>query len=71
MNSEKQVSIVYTNYKGVTAERIIIPFEILYGHTDWHKQDQWLLRAFDIGKQAERTFAVKDIKAWNAVGEEE
>ncbi len=66
MNSEKQVSIVYTNYKGVTGERKIIPIEILFGHTDWHKEDQWLLRAFDVQKNAERTFAIKDIKSWNA-----
>ncbi len=66
MNTEKQVTIVYTNYKGVTGERVIIPIEILYGHTDWHKEDQWLLRAFDVAKQAERTFAVKDIKSWNS-----
>ena len=66
MNTEKQVTIVYTNYKGVTGTRKIVPIEILFGHTDWHKEDQWLLRAFDIQKNAERTFAVKDIKSWNA-----
>jgi len=66
MDSEKIVTIVYTNYKGVTGTREILPIEILYGHTDWHKEDQWLLRAFDIAKQADRTFAVKDIKSWNA-----
>ncbi len=64
MDSEKIVTIVYTNYKGVTATREILPIEIFFGHTDWHKEDQWLLHAFDIGKQAERTFAIKDIKAW-------
>lgn len=66
MDLQKQVSIVYTNYKGVTGERKIVPIEILYGHTDWHKEDQWLLRAWDVSKQAERTFAVKDIKSWKA-----
>ncbi len=64
MDSEKIVTIVYTNYKGITATREILPIEMLFGHTDWHKEDQWLLRAIDIGKQAERTFAIKDIKAW-------
>lgn len=66
MDNEKNVTIVYTNYKGVTATREILPLEILFGHTDWHPEDQWLLRAFDIAKQAERTFAVKDIKSWVA-----
>ena len=64
MDNEKTVTIVYTNYKGVTATREILPLEILFGHTDWHPEDQWLLGAFDIGKQAERTFAVKDIESW-------
>ncbi len=69
MDSKKAVTIVYTNYKGVTNVRSIIPIEILFGHTDWHKEDQWLMRAFDIQKNAERTFAVKDIISWSVDSE--
>ncbi len=65
MNTEKTVTVVYTNYKGVTAVRKIVPIEILFGHNEWHKEDQWLMRAFDTEKQAERTFAMKDIKSWS------
>ena len=64
MDNEKIVTIVYTNYKGKTAVRKILPKEIFYGHTDWHPEDQWLLTAFDIQKAADRSFAMKDIKAW-------
>jgi hypothetical protein len=32
-----------------------------YGHTEYHKEDQWLLKALDLDKNAERDFAVKDI----------
>lgn len=66
MNCEKTVKIVYTNYKGVTATRHIVPVEILFGHNEWHTQDQWLMRALDIEKNAERTFALKDISSWEA-----
>ena len=64
MNEEKQIKIVYTNYKGETAVRTIIPKEIKYGKTEYHPEEQWLLVAFDIEKQAERTFAMKDVRAW-------
>jgi predicted DNA-binding transcriptional regulator YafY len=65
MNKEKEsVSIVYTNYRGETANRRIVPKQIWFGKTDWHPEEQWLLDAFDIEKDAERSFAMKDIKAW-------
>lgn len=66
MDTNKTVRIVYTNYKGVTGTRHVIPVEILFGHNEWHTEDQWLMRAFDIEKNAERTFALKDIKSWCA-----
>lgn len=64
MDKNQAVTIVYTNYKGVTAIRRIIPISIFFGHTDWHKEDQWILNAFDLDKEAERGFAMKDIKSW-------
>ena len=66
MDSDKTVQIVYTNYKGATGTRHVIPIEILFGHNEWHTEDQWLMRAFDIEKSAERTFALKDIQSWHA-----
>jgi predicted DNA-binding transcriptional regulator YafY len=35
-----------------------------FGHTTWHRQDQWLLIAYDLDKEAIRDFAMKDIKEW-------
>lgn len=64
MNEKEVVTIVYTNYKGKTAVRKIIPKDILFGHNEWHTEDQWLMIAYDLGKEADRTFAIKDIKAW-------
>ena len=60
----KQVKILYTNWKGVTAYRNIIPKNVEFKLTDWHKEEQWILNAFDVDKQANRGFALKDIKEW-------
>lgn len=64
MEQNKIVVINYTNWKGVTALRRIIPKKIFFGSTEWHKEEQWLLEALDVDKNADRSFAVKDIKSW-------
>ncbi|MEX0594487.1 MAG: hypothetical protein WD157_00070 [Patescibacteria group bacterium] len=61
---EEVVTITYTNYRGETGERQIVPRKLWFGSTPYHPEKLWLLDAFDIGKQADRTFAVKDIKSW-------
>jgi predicted DNA-binding transcriptional regulator YafY len=58
------VQIVYTNYKGETAIRQILPQRMWYGATEWHPEKQWLLDAIDVEKNALRAFAMKDIRAW-------
>ena len=63
----KTVEIVYTNWKGVTSIRHIIPKDIFFGSTEWHKEEQWLMNAFDVDKQANRAFALKDIKSWKEI----
>ena len=60
----KQVKILYTNWKGVTSYRNIVPLSIEYKSTEWHKEEQWILNAYDVDKEAERGFAIKDIKEW-------
>ena len=61
---EKEVKILYTNYRGETKIRKIVPKEIVFISNEWHKEKQWCLIALDLDKQAERTFACKDIKSW-------
>lgn len=60
----KEVVIEYTNYKGVFGKRKIVPQKIYFGSNEWHTEDQWLLDAFDVEKDTNRTFALKDIKSW-------
>ena len=64
-DKEKQVKILYTNWKGVTSYRNIIPLNVEFKSTEWHTEEQWILNAFDVDKQANRGFAIKDIKEWN------
>ena len=58
------VRIIYCNHRGETAIRTVVPLAIEFGATQWHPEPQWLLIAFDLEKQAERSFAMKDIQAW-------
>jgi predicted DNA-binding transcriptional regulator YafY len=60
----KQAKIVYTNYKGETAIRLIQPLHIFFGSTPWHPRQQWFLKAYDVEKGEERDFAMTDIRAW-------
>ena len=53
--------IKYKNYKGTISERNIKPLLCFYGSTDYHSKPQWLLKAWDEDKNAERIFALQDI----------
>jgi predicted DNA-binding transcriptional regulator YafY len=60
----KAVCIVYTNYRGETAQRRIVPQRVWFGATEWHPGEQWLLDAFDLEKGSPRSFALRDIKSY-------
>ena len=53
--------IFYTNHRGESGERRIIPISVRWGSTQWHPETQWLLRAIDVDKGEEREFAMSDI----------
>ena len=56
------INVRYTNWRGETAVRSIVPLEIYFGKTDYHPEEQWLLRVWDVERDAERIYAFKDIK---------
>lgn len=58
------VKISYTNWKGETADRVIKPGHFHFGQTQYHREEQWLLTAYDVNKKQSRTFAMKDIHKW-------
>lgn len=53
--------VTYTNYKGETRNRVIIPINLWYGSTEYHKEPQWLYQALDVEKNQVRDFALKDL----------
>ncbi len=62
----KAVFIRYRNHRGEESRRKIVPSGIEFGASPWHPEPQWLLRAWDFDKAADRTFAMKDVLAWEA-----
>ena len=75
------VEIDYTNYRGERAKRFVAPcamvvasgrrhpdlFPMSYEETPHHKPAQFVFRAFDVEKGAERTYAMKDVHSWRPV----
>ena len=61
------VRIRYTNYRGETSLRRILPKAIRFAATEWHPEPQWLLDAIDLDKNVERSFAMKDIASWETM----
>ena len=50
-NKDKEVvKILYTNWKNETRYRIIKPISIEFKSTEWHKEEQWILKAVNIEK---------------------
>jgi hypothetical protein len=62
------VTIRYTNYRGETADRKIVPVPetMRFAATQHHPEPQWVFDAFDVEKGATRTFALKDVHFWKA-----
>jgi predicted DNA-binding transcriptional regulator YafY len=58
------VTIRYTNHRGETADRRILPRLLRFASSEWHPHPQWLLDAFDVEKGAERSFAMQGIHSW-------
>ena len=61
------VEMFYTNYRGETSQRSILPIGLRWGTSKWHTEPCWLLLAFDYGISANREFALQDADFRNAV----
>lgn len=62
--SEKQIYILYENYKDERALRRVEPRGLRFGTSPWHPEPQWLLDVFDLDKGVERTFAMSHVLNW-------
>lgn len=61
---EGMVCIDYVNWRGERSLRRIVPRRLYLGDVEWHSGTQWILDAWDVDKQALRSFALKDVRAW-------
>jgi hypothetical protein len=58
---------MYTNYRGQSEERILLPRAVWWGTTPYHPESQWFLRAKDDVRKVKRDFALKDFSAFDHV----
>jgi len=58
------VAFAYTNHRGESARRVVVPRLLWYGSTEYHPTPGWLLDAWDVHKGACRSFAVDGIDDW-------
>jgi len=58
------INVIYKNYRGESGLRKIFPFEIFYGKNEYHKEEQWLMKVWDLDKEDFREYALKDIIEW-------
>ncbi len=62
--SAHPIKVRYTNYRGETAVRTIVPISFYFGSTEYHKDEQWLVKLWDVERGAERIYALKEITEW-------
>lgn len=58
------IKVLYTNWRGETAVRSIMPLKIYFGSTEYYPKEQWLLEVFDLDRNAIRVYALQEIKQW-------
>ena len=62
--SDGELIFWYRNHRGEEGYRRVRPIMFYFGSTEWHPEPQMLMRAVDLEKEAERDFAVADMKGF-------
>lgn len=52
----------YVNWRGTPGRRRVRPTGVRYGVTEWEQEPGWLLNAYDLDKQAMRTFSLARVR---------
>lgn len=57
------IGFAYTNHKGKKGFRRARPYidRIYFGTSEWHREPQWIMPAYDFWKKEDRDFAMKDM----------
>lgn len=53
------IEFEYTNYRGEESYRRVVALGVEFRASDWHPEQQWLMRALDLDKNENRDFAMK------------
>lgn len=64
VNDSQLVTVNYTNYRGETADRKVLPINIQFKSNEFHKEKQWLMSVYDVERGVHREFAMKDIHSF-------
>jgi hypothetical protein len=56
-----ELTFGYINWRGESSRRRARPISIRWGETRWHPRPGWLLLAFDLDKQENREFYMRDM----------
>lgn len=56
-----KLSFLYVNYRGESSIRNVNPRGVRFGTSEWHKEPQWLMEAWDLDRREKREFAMKDM----------
>ena len=59
MGNKYNLNILIT--KGLNQHEMLSLLSLYFGLTEFHPENQWLMVAYDLDKQGERTFALNDI----------
>jgi predicted DNA-binding transcriptional regulator YafY len=57
----QRIRFSYSNWRGESAERDVEVVSLVFGHSEWHPDPQWLLEAYDHDRRAVRLFALRDM----------
>jgi hypothetical protein len=56
-----RIAFDYINWKGSQSRRRARVMGIFWGSTEYHPEEQWLIKAMDLDKKQERVFAMRDM----------
>lgn len=56
------ITFEYKNHRGEEATRTARVIKVCWGETPYHSGEQWIFTGYDFDRQANRDFAMKDMR---------
>jgi hypothetical protein len=61
IGSHEVIEFDYVNWKGVKSKRKVKVGDLYFGSNEYHTEPQFLLHCYDLEKNKDRMFAIKDM----------